>query len=399
MKQTRLIILFLLLAGSLSSQKLEAVKNFGNNPGRLQMYLYNPASLAAGAKAPLVIVLHGCFQNAKIVAKQTDWNKLADQYGFRVVYPQQRMINNPCRCFDFYRPKDINKNSGENLSVEQMVEYMISNYHTDSANIYITGLSAGAALSVVEMADYPQLFKAGAIFAGGAYRSATNIFNAWASMEGFISRSPQHWAELVHAQNPDYKGSYPKMIIYQGNADLVVNPRNAKQLVKQWTGLYNIPAQPTQVIRHFIQVKGLDKSIYSLINGTPAVICYKIRHMGHALPIAPGHCEQTGGHMTPFSANKKFFSTYWTAVDFGLITAPQITGKTRVMPNEQVTYTVPANNGSTYKWKFPKDCKVLSNTGNNTLIVVWGSKPGNIDLTETNGTCKKVYATLGVEVN
>ena len=398
MQQTRLTILFLLLAGSLFCQKLQPVKKFGNNPGRLRMYMYNPASLAANAKAPLVVVLHGCFQNAKVVSKQTDWNKLADKYGFRVIYPQQRVINNPCQCFNFYRAKDIDKNSGEDYSIEQMVEYMISTDHADSTNIYITGLSAGAAMSVVEMADYPYLFKAGAVFAGGPYRSGTGVFAAWASMQGFISRSPQHWADLVHAQNPGYKGPYPAMIIFHGTADVVVNPRNAKQLVKQWTSLHNILPTPSVTIKHFAQVKCLDKMIYNGADGMPAVIYYKMRHMGHALPIYPGHGEQRGGHMTPFSANKKIFSTYWTALDFGLITAPQISGKTTVAKNEQVTYTAPAHAGSSYGWKFPKACKVVSNS-DNTLTLIWGSKPGNVDLTETDvQQGKRVYTTLAVSV-
>ncbi len=400
MRQTTLSVIFLfLLPVSLFSQKLQPVKKFGANPGRLRMYMYNPPGLAADAKAPLVIVLHGCLQNAKIVAKQTDWNKLADTYGFRVVYPQQRVINNPCQCFNFYRPKDINKNSGEDYSIEQMAEYMIHSYNSDTTNIYITGLSAGAAMSVVELADYPHLFKAGAIFAGAAYKTATNIFSAMAGMYGFISLSPEHWAGYVRAQNPDYKGPYPKVIVFHGNADLVVNPRNAKQLVKQWTCLHGISAQPTQTIRHFAQVKSLDKFIYNGPDGMPAVIYYKMRHMGHALPVYPGHCEQRGGHMVPFSANKKCFSTYWTALDFGLIPAPQITGKTSVAKNEQVTYTVPVNYSSSFTWKFPKDCKAVSDTGNNMLTVIWGSKPGNIDVTETDGKhCSKVYSTLGVGV-
>ncbi len=330
MKYTSLIITFLFLLNNLFGQKLEQVKKFGANPGRLRMYMHNPAGIEANVHTPLVIVLHGCLQNAKIVAKQTDWDKLADKYGFRVVYPQQRVINNPCQCFNFYRPKDINKNSGEDYSIEQMAEYMIKTYNVDTTNIYITGLSAGAAMSVVEMADYPQLFKAGAIFAGAAYKTATNIFSAAAGMYGFISRSPEHWAELVKAQNPGYKGAFPKMIIFHGNADVVVNPRNAKQLVKQWTALQGLSPQPTQTIKRFAGAKNIEKNIYAGADGTPAVIYYKIRHMGHALPIYPGKGEQRGGHMVPFSANKKFFSTYWTAVDFGLITAPQITGKTDI---------------------------------------------------------------------
>lgn len=400
MKPFNITLALLLLLSISFGQKLQTVKNFGANPGRLKMYIYNPPGLSANAHAPLVVVLHGCTQNAKIVAKQTDWNKLAATYGFRVLYAQQRIINNPCGCFNFYRPKDIDKNKGEDYSIEQMTEYMINHYNADTANIYITGLSAGAAMAVVEMADYPQLFKAGAIFAGGAYKTGTNIFSAMAGMYGFISMSPEHWASLVKAQNPAYNGAWPRVIVYHGNADLVVNPRNAKQIVKQWTSLHNISPHPTQTIKHFAQVPALEKNIYSNADGMPWVIYYKMRHMGHALPVYPGHCEQKGGHMVPFSANKKYFSTYWTAIDFGLIKAPEISGKTTVSANEQVTYSVPANAQSAFTWKFPRGCKIVGNNGANTLTLIWGNKPGNIDLTETDGQqCKRVYPTLLVSVN
>ena len=379
------------------SQKLERVKSFGANPGKLKMYIYSPPGLAANVKAPLVVVLHGCFQNAKIVAKQTDWNKLADKYGFRVLYPQQRVLNNMCQCFDWYKPKQINKGTGQDYSIEQMTEYMISQYNADSNNIYITGLSAGAAMAVVEMADYPQLFKSGAVFAGGAYKSGTNIFAAMAAMYGFISLSQQHWANYVQAQNPKYHGPWPQMIIYQGTGDIVVNHRNAQQLIKQWTGLHGIDVNPTQTIHHFAQVKSLEKYTYNDAQGKAAVIFYKFKHMGHALPVYPGKCEQTGGHMTPFSANKKYFSTYWTAVDFGLINAPQIMGKTVVGKNEQITYAVPANAQSIFNWKYPKECKVVS-WDKNSLTLIWGTQPGNVDLTETDGKCKTVYPTLFVSV-
>ena len=82
-----------LLFGCLSvcAQKdLRQVKSFGSNPGNLKMYLHTPPGSDAKTKMPLVVVLHGCTQNASVVANQN---------GFRVLYPQQRMVNNPMRCF------------------------------------------------------------------------------------------------------------------------------------------------------------------------------------------------------------------------------------------------------------------------------------------------------------
>ena len=171
--------IFFLLSYHLSSQSLVRINEFGNNPGNLKMYLYSPGSLNDSAQTPLVVVLHGCLQSAGSVAKQTGWNKLADTYGFRVLYPQQRVINNPGKCFCWYKQSDIEKGKGENYSVLQMIEQVKKNYSIDSTQIFVTGLSAGAGMSVALMAGYPETFNAGAVFAGGAYKTATNL---WTSM-------------------------------------------------------------------------------------------------------------------------------------------------------------------------------------------------------------------------
>jgi len=93
------VVALTFLTVHLMAQPLIRVKKFGNNPGHLKMYMYTPAGLNKNIKTPVVVVLHGCLQSAKAVARQTDWNKLADRYGFSIIYPEQRLINNPERCF------------------------------------------------------------------------------------------------------------------------------------------------------------------------------------------------------------------------------------------------------------------------------------------------------------
>ena len=90
-------------------QAIQHVNSFGSNPGNLKMYLYKPALLDESKLVSLVVVMHGCLQNAGVVAKQSGWNKLADKYGFLVLYPQQRILNNPMKCFCWYNRNDIEK--------------------------------------------------------------------------------------------------------------------------------------------------------------------------------------------------------------------------------------------------------------------------------------------------
>lgn len=381
-------------------QNLKRISNFGNNPGNLRMYTYVPEHLKDDSAAPLVVVLHGCLQNAKIVSRQTDWNKLADRYGFRVLYPQQRVWNNPEKCFCWYNKNDIEKDKGEVYSILQMIDYTKQNYTVDTSKVFVTGLSAGAAMSVSLMAVYPEVFNAGAIFAGGPYKAATNIWTGMMAMYGWRVKKPEAWGKYVREQNPNYNGAYPKMIVYHGKMDIVVNRRNATEIVKQWANLHSISEKPTEIIPRFSGNKNIERRAHKDSNGNEAVIYYRIKGVGHALPVDPGKCESKGGRMKPFSADKNFFSTYWAAVDFGLIAPATILGERKVKKFQKaVSFSVSANNGSSYIWAVNKGCRIVSGQGTNSVVVDWSDENGFVNVTEIQGRkCRKPYSTLSVEV-
>jgi poly(hydroxyalkanoate) depolymerase family esterase len=385
----------------IQAQPLQRVSGFGSNPGGLTMHFYTPPGSDANTKMPLVVVLHGCLQSANIIARQTGWNQLADRYGFRVLYPQQRFVNNPMGCFCWYRKNDIEKGKGEDLSIKEMIDETERNYNTDSGKVFITGLSAGALMAVSMMADYPELFNAGAIFAGAPYKTATNLWSAMLTAYGWNYKSPDNWARLVRDQNPLYKGSYPRMIIYQGRMDIVVNQNNSRQLVKQWTALHHISPRPAETIRHFARARAVDRRTYVDSNGRDAVIYYRLKGVGHALPIDPGDCGQQGGKMTAFSRDINYYSTYWVAVDFGLIPKPTIAGRDFVDGGEMgLTFSVPPAPGAKYRWHLPKHCTIMGDKNSNSITVNWGPKSGNVDVTETGpDKCKFVYSTLFVRVS
>ena len=62
--------------GSLLIQQAE----FGENPGGLRMFRHVPDGLPAGA--PLLVLLHGCLQNARGYDHGAGWSELAQRYGF-----------------------------------------------------------------------------------------------------------------------------------------------------------------------------------------------------------------------------------------------------------------------------------------------------------------------------
>lgn len=399
-KYTLITLLLCTIIACAPAQQLTQVKEFGSNPGNLKMYVYTPAGINSQQRTPLVVVLHGCLQSAKVTARQTGWNKLADTYGFRVLYPQQRILNNPQKCFCWYRRNDIEKGKGESYSILQMIENVKRSNSIDSGQVFITGLSAGAAMGVALMADYPQTFSAGAIFAGGAYKTATNLWTGLLSLYGWRIKSPENWGALVREQNPGYTGPYPRMVIYQGKADVVVNRRNGNQLMKQWTNLHGLSTTPAETIRRFANIKAIEKNIYRTPEGKEAVLYYKVKHLGHALLVDPGKCINQGGRRGLFSADKNYFSTYWTAVDFGLIPRPVIAGKTEVSSNEVVTYSLSLSTANAkVKWSFPKGCEIISNAVGSNITVRWGNTNGSVNaISVDENNCRQTYSTLQVNV-
>lgn len=396
MRSLFIVSLFLFAPIFLLAQDLTVIYDFGPNPGNLKMYMHLPSNQAKSM--PLVVVLHGCSQNAGMVAKQTGWNQLADKYGFAVLYAQQKMSNNMGNCFCWYNPNDVDKGKGENASITAMMDYMKQHYSIDSNRVFITGLSAGAAMAVSMLATHPASFKAGAIFAGAPFKAANKFITGMFAMEGWVLKSPQHWGDLVRTQNPNYKGAYPTMIVYQGKADVVVNKRNGYEIVKQWTNLQGISATPSKLIKCFAGKKCIEKNVFQNAKQEDVVIYYKVRGLGHALLVDPGKCEMQGGKHKLYSADKNYYSTYWTAVDFGLIIPHTINGTKSVKPYQQnVTFSVPAIAGAKYKWTFPSGCKTIS-SNKNSVIVNWGKVSGSVNVIETNSDkCKTVYQTLYVE--
>src|ERR1044071_3720039 len=111
----KLFTLFIFLPFYFKAQSNLIASDFQfQNPGNLNCFYYAPSQLKnTESKFPLIIVLHGCGQCAETAAEQSDWNKLADNLGCFVLYPQQRSFNNPTKCFRWFRKKSTTKYEGE----------------------------------------------------------------------------------------------------------------------------------------------------------------------------------------------------------------------------------------------------------------------------------------------
>ncbi len=309
------IVIFILLP-FISFSQLNEENEFGNNPGNLKMFSFTDEGKEHG-KRPLVVALHGCSQTAKAMAEQSGWNELAVKHQFVVIYPQQKISNNGSNCFNWFKEKDITKHSGETQSIKSMIDFAVKNYDIDTSKIFIYGLSAGAAMGVSMMANHPETFRAGAIFAGAPYKIATSVNQAFKAMSGKIDKTPEEWGRLV--PNDSMRVTYPKLIVFHGEKDVVVDSKNANELIEQWSYLHQTNAKQDSVIINYANNKNIQRISYWNKNKEEVIAYYKMTNIGHALPIDPGGKEKQGGKKGPFARDIDFFSTYYVALDFGLI--------------------------------------------------------------------------------
>jgi poly(3-hydroxybutyrate) depolymerase len=139
-----------LVSPAAAGAQLAQVPSFGSNPGALDMYKYVPDGMPDDA--PLVVLLHGCSQQASGMIP-TGFLDLADEYHFYLVLPQQRSGNNPVNCFnwagEYGDPANLVRGQGENLSIKQMIDKMKADHSIDAAHVYVAGFSSGAAFAAV----------------------------------------------------------------------------------------------------------------------------------------------------------------------------------------------------------------------------------------------------------
>lgn len=395
---------FLLLSFFVSTKLISQtgwipVSSFGTNPGNLNMYAYVPAGLTG--PAALVVAMHGCTQNALTCATESGWNTLADRHGFYVLYPEQVAANNSSNCFNWFQSGDQDRGQGEALSIKQMVDNMKANYLIDTNKIFVTGLSAGASMTTVMLACYPDVFKKGAVMAGGPYKCATNASQAISAMSGFVTNTPQNWGTLVTNAYPGFTGTYPTVAVFHGSADNVVNVVNATEIMKQWTNLHQADQTADVVFSSYNGNAFVTRNVFNDANGIPAVETYILSGMGHAIALDTGVCYQQCGKTGTYAYEVYFSSTFFAASFFNIVIAPYVVpGLQNVAFNQTgVVYSVTNSGGSAYTWSVPAGASIVSGQGTNQITVNFGTSSGYVEVIETQGTCKtgpvKLFVTVG----
>ncbi|WP_394814007.1 extracellular catalytic domain type 1 short-chain-length polyhydroxyalkanoate depolymerase [Streptomyces litchfieldiae] len=277
--------------------QLQQITNFGNNPGNLEMYLYVPDNVPADPA--IVVGNHWCTGPATDFHNGTQFDELANQYGYIVIYPS---VTRSSKCFDVASQASLSGTGGDSVSIKSMVDYTLANYGADPNRIYATGVSSGAMMTNVLLGVYPEVFKAGSAYAGVPFTCfATTNGSEWNSdcATGTIDRTPQQWGDAVRNANPGHTGPWPRMQIWHGTEDEALYYPNFQEQIDQWTNV-NATDQTPEFTDH--PQSNWTRTRYGGTGGQAPVEAISMEGVNHGLPHQPaetlrffGLTASTGG--------------------------------------------------------------------------------------------------------
>lgn len=301
------------MSGAVGTAGLVDLGHFGSNPGDLRAKCFVPAGLPEGA--PLVVVLHGCGQSAAEYDAGSGWSTLAREAGLALLFPEQTRANNANLCFNWFAPADIRHGSGETLSIRQMIDAMVLAHGLDRHRIFITGLSAGGAMAMAMMSTAPHAFAGGAIIAGVPFGSAASMPEAFDRMRGLGLPNADGVAAMAREAAPD-DGPWPKLSVWHGSKDNVVDRANAEAIAHGWAQLHGLSAPTAEE-----KVNGHLRREWRDRDGAARVEAYTLDGMGHGTPITE-HGDEACGTPAAFMLEAGISSTRRIAAFWGLAPEP-----------------------------------------------------------------------------
>ncbi len=190
------------------------------------------------------------------------------------------------------------------------VDVVLQRFGVDRRRVFVTGLSAGAAMAAALLASSPDVFSAGAIFAGVPAGCATSASEGVACMLG-VALPAQTWASRVTARWPITPLDAPRVQVWTGAQDTTVSPSMARELVEQWTALHGlVGVEPRRET-----VRRLSSEVY----GANRVQAVTLSGFGHAVPVA---VSRGCGAVGPFVQEAGVCGALEAARFFGLLDAP-----------------------------------------------------------------------------
>jgi poly(hydroxyalkanoate) depolymerase family esterase len=265
--------------------------------GTMKMWECVPTGMGS-APAGLVVALHGYTQG---VVQQSSpgkawgfkatsqWARLAQKHKFYVIFPDKGTA--AFSWYAFFGTTGIGRSDLEPSQIAQMVADTKAKHAIDAEKVFVNGLSAGAYMTTVMLATYPDVFAGGAMFAGGAYGCSTSCAALGKKGQGWTWPG-NHAATLVTGAHTSWKSATarkPRLLVFQGDADGAVTPENLADVTQQWKGAVGITGAGTKST-----LKGHEYVEYTK-DGKTMLATVLMKGIGHGTPVDPGPGADQGG--------------------------------------------------------------------------------------------------------
>ena len=193
--------------------------------------LYLPSRSSGKDSLPLIVMLHGCKQDAVSFAEGTHMNTLAEEGRFAVLYPEQSKRANPLHCWNWFESASL-AGQGEAALIARLIDQVTKRRPIDPRRVHVVGMSAGGAMACVLAVRHSHLFAACAVHSGVMYGAANSPVQALAAMRSGPSAASIGEARRL-AGVADESGVMVPTLVIHGDRDKIVNPANADQIIGQ----------------------------------------------------------------------------------------------------------------------------------------------------------------------
>ena len=243
--------------------------HFQFGPDRYRYRLFVPPPVNANPR-PVIVMLHGCEQDAADFALGTGMNTVARRRGAIVVYPEQLRKTNRMGCWNWFAPRNQQRGAGEAAMIAALALQVTTLHNGDRSRIYVAGLSAGGAMAALAGALYPDVFAAVGVHSGLAAHAASDLASA--------VRAMRRGTAPVHAQT-----AIPT-IVFHGSADTTVHPENSDVIAQGQLTAWAGASTPLRLASK-VNATGLPRGTCTTWvdgTGTPRLETWQVKYGKHA---------------------------------------------------------------------------------------------------------------------
>jgi len=237
--------------------------------GLRRFHLFKPPGIRARQRLPLVVMLHGCGQDANGFALSTRMNRIAVKERFLLLYVEQDRRANLQGCWNWFAT-DSRAAYREAATVLAAIDQVCQLHPADAGRVAVAGFSAGASMAALLATRYPARFRAVAVHSGVPPGVAHSSASALRAMRGQARLSMPEVATAA----------WPPLLVVHGSADHVVAPNNAAAAVQLWAGMAGARPTASRVVRRG-QRRPMTVTDFKHGGRTLATLCL-VDGLGHA---------------------------------------------------------------------------------------------------------------------